>query len=728
MNFQHRSFERDDVAEFLATHNIRLPDTTPGQHCTTCPQCSADRKRSNQTKKVLGVKIDDRGVTWHCHHCEWSGPQKGSGKQIVATYDYIDEHGELLFQAVRFTPKDFRQRRPVGNGWEWNLQGVRRVIYRLPEVIEAVSAQQTIHIAEGEKDVDRLWGIGLAATCNPMGAGKWRDDYNESFRDADVVIIPDNDQTGEDHAKDVVRNLRGVAGRIRIACVPDFKDVSDWIGAGHTREELDALITDAPVAYNGSDELRVLSGRSPPLQPNDEPEAQDRPRKRANRPNPNNVIITEDSAAVRFVEECGHLLRYCHSTGAWFKWDDNIWRKQETRLAFHWVRLMARELAEHEEPSTRAKVCKTSFASGVERFAQSDPEVAVTVDFWDRDEWLLGTPSGTVDLRTGALSPGKQADGITKATSVAPANTGCPLWLKFLNETTGNDAALIRFLQQWLGYCLTGSIREHAFIFVYGDGGNGKSVFLETVTSILGDYATTAAMETFTASHADRHPTDLAMLRGARLVTASETEEGRAWAEAKIKAMTGGDRVAARFMRQDFFQYNPQFKLTVIGNYRPVLRNVDDAMRRRINLIPFVRKPVEPDKKLKDKLTAEAPGILQWIIDGCLDWQENGLIRPEVVQAATDAYFSDQDLFTQWVEECCDVRMGSEDVWDRSADLFESWAEFCEKIGEEPGSSKSFASRLGRKGFEAGRFNRNTTRGFRFIRVKAAPLGFGSTD
>src|SRR6266850_943776 len=138
-------------------------------------------------------------------------------------------------------------------------------------------------------------------------------------------------------------------------------------------------------------------------------------------------------------------------------------------------------------------------------------------------------------------------------------------------------------------------------------------------------------METFTASLNDRHPTDLAMLRGARLVTASETEEGRAWAEARIKQLTGGDRIAARFMRQDFFQYSPEFKLLVIGNHKPTLHNVDDAARRRFNIVPFIFKPAKPDHKLEQKLLAEAPAILQWMIDGCLDWQNNGLIRPAVV-------------------------------------------------------------------------------------------------
>ena len=166
---------------------------------------------------------------------------------------------------------------------------------------------------------------------------------------------------------------------------------------------------------------------------------------------------------------------------------------------------------------------------------------------------------------------------------------------------------LIRYLQQWCGYCLTGDTREHALVFVYGGGGNGKSVFLNTVSGILSEYAVTAAMDTFTASRDSKHPTDLAMLRGARMVTASETEEGKPFAEARIKQMTGGDPISARFMRQDFFTFLPQFKITIVGNYRPTLQNVDEAFRRRFNIIPFTRKPDKPDKALESKLHAEAP-------------------------------------------------------------------------------------------------------------------------
>ena len=193
------------------------------------------------------------------------------------------------------------------------------------------------------------------------------------------------------------------------------------------------------------------------------------------------------------------------------------------------------------------------------------------------------------------------------------------------------------------------------------------------------------------------------MLCGARLVTASETEEGRAWAEARIKQMTGGDRITAHFMRQDNFTFTPQFKLTIVGNHRPVLHNVDEAARRRFNIVPFLLKPEKVDNELEAKLMREAGGILKWMIEGCLDWQKNGLVRPESVKAATESYFSDQDLLGQWIEDCCDVRPGNRDIWDRSADLFENWTEYAQKAGEHPGTKKSFGMSMQKRGFEADR-------------------------
>jgi putative DNA primase/helicase len=254
------------------------------------------------------------------------------------------------------------------------------------------------------------------------------------------------------------------------------------------------------------------------------------------------------------------------------------------------------------------------------------------------------------------------------------------LWLKFLKETTGDDQLLVGFLQRWFGYCLTGITREHALLFVHGDGGNGKGVAMNTVFSIMGDYAASAAMDSFVVTRGDKHTTDLAMLAGARMVMTSEVEEGQTWAEARIKALTGGDPITARFMRQDNFTFVPQFKLTISGNHKPALKTVDNSTRRRFNIVPFVRKPPKPDANLPENLKVEWPGILRWMIDGCLDWQQLGLNPPPVVTEATTDYFEAQNYFGRWLDERCILHTGLE---SKPVVLLHSFQDWCRENGEE---------------------------------------------
>jgi putative DNA primase/helicase len=432
--------------------------------------------------------------------------------------------------------------------------------------------------------------------------------------------------------------------------------------------------------------------------------------------------VSEDFAAQRFAIQYRGSFRYCHDRNSWFEWNGSYWRQAKTGAAFHAVRELARSISKDGSTKDRFAAGRSSFAAGVERFARSDPVFATTMDAWDRDPFLLGAGEGTIDLRNGRIAPGRPEDGITKSTSVTPANTAdCPLWRSFLFETTSGDEELIRFLQQVTGYCLTGSTAEQVLFYGHGDGGNGKSVFQNTLTGIMNDYAVAAAMETFTASHGERHPTDMAMLRGARLVTASETEDGRAWAENRIKQLTGGDPITARFMRQDFFTYTPSFKLFIIGNHKPALNNVDVAIRRRFLLIPFVHRPRRPDSHLAEKLRLEWPSILRWMIEGCLDWQQNGLVVPPSVAIATQDYLTDQDSLSHWLEECCDVDVGNEYKFEPVTSLFASWSNFAKQSGEYPGSKKSFSEKLVNRGFSRCKKDRNKVRAFSGLRLKMIP-------
>ena len=259
-----------------------------------------------------------------------------------------------------------------------------------------------------------------------------------------------------------------------------------------------------------------------------------------------------------------------------------------------------------------------------------------------------------------------------------------------------------------LGYALTGTTEEHAMFFLYGLGANGKSVLVDTVTAILNDYHTVAPTEMLMASKHERHPTELASLVGRRLVTATETEGGKRWAEAKIKALTGGDKIAARFVCQDFFQFTPQFKLIVSGNHKPSLNTVDEAIKRRFHLVPFtVTIPAaERDLKLTTKLKAEWPQILQWLIDGCVEWHEHGLSAPAVVKEATSEYLAAQDTVRNWVAECLEETDTRSEV--PSATVFASWQQWCLANGEYVGSNKALSQRLMDQGFTVRRTNKGS--------------------
>lgn len=485
-----------------------------------------------------------------------------------------------------------------------------------------------------------------------------------------------------------LKELAEAAAELEAACEGERNDtlntvgflMGQRIGSGHLERQyvFDTLI--APTAHWGEDRKSAdtLS------------RALDAGIQKAKEKGPD---LTEDLLALAFTGRYGGKFSFCHDTGAWYCWNGQCWQKDKTRMPLHAMRELCREMNQQH----KAIFGKMVTASGALKFAACDPKMAVTADGWDTDPMLIGTPGGVVDLRTGILAQGDPAQRITKLAGFTPSDKAdCPMWLQFLEEATDGDKGLQRFMQQMAGYCLTGQTKEHALFFIYGPGGNGKSVFLNILTALLAEYATTSAMTTFTASNNDQHPTELAMLKGARLVSVSETEDGRAWAEGRIKQLTGGDKITARFMRQDFFEFTPQFKLVIVGNHQPILRNVDAAARRRFNIIPFVHTPINPDSELESKLKAELPGIMRWAIDGCLDWQSNGLVRPEVVLAATDEYFESQDLFGRWFEEQCDT--SDKKAWTATKDLYASWAAYARRSGEEPGDVRRFGPMIARRG------------------------------
>jgi putative DNA primase/helicase len=408
--------------------------------------------------------------------------------------------------------------------------------------------------------------------------------------------------------------------------------------------------------------------------------------------------FADDALALRFSNLHGNDLRYTGAWGRWSTWEGARWKPDETYHVFDLARRVCREASSScQDERVAPRIASAATVAAVERLSRSDRRHAATVDQWDKDPWILSTPAGAVDLRTGALRPVAREDYSTRITAVARGGD-CQLWMEFLSRITNGNAELQQFMQRMCGYALTGVTREHALFFLYGTGANGKSVFLSTISGLMGDYAKIAPIEAFIASASEHHPTDLAGLQGARLVTAVETEDGRRWAESTLKALTGGDRIAARFMRQDFFEFVPQFKLVIAGNHKPSIRTVDEAMRRRFHLLPFtVTIPTtERDPELTEKLRQEWGGILQWAIDGCLAWQREGLHPPDIVRDATADYLAAEDALGRWLEECC---ASGGQYFATAAVLFGSWCEWCERNGERGGSQKRFSQNLEARGF-----------------------------
>jgi putative DNA primase/helicase len=422
---------------------------------------------------------------------------------------------------------------------------------------------------------------------------------------------------------------------------------------------------------------------------------------------------TEEAIALAFADRHAHELRYVALWSRWLLYDGTRWHPDDTLHSFERARVICREVsAEVGKP----QIASAKTVAAVERLARADRRLAATQDQWDTNMMALNTPDGVVDLVSGKMRPHDAADYMTKIAAVSPRGS-CPLWLSFLDRVTAGNVELQAFLQRMCGYALTGDTSEHALFFGYGTGANGKTVFTDTISGILADYHCAAPIETFTATTVDRHPTELADLRGARLVTAVETEDGRRWAESRIKMLTGGEKVKARFMRQDLFEFRPQLKLLITGNHKPGLRSVDEAMRRRFNLIPFTVTipPAERDKELTTKLRDERPGILAWMVQGCLAWQQHGLAPPDSVRIATAAYLEGEDAVAAWIDDCCDV---DPQAWEKSSKLYGSWKTWTDDAGERAGSARRFAQALEARGYP--RTRTMAARGHNGLKLRAS--------
>ena len=630
---------------------------------------------------------------------------------VTAKWEYLDSTGALIAVVYRYDPPGGRKEfRP----WDARRRKMAppepRPLYNQP----GMAAAGAVILVEGEKSAQALIDHGVCATTAMHGANAPIDktDWTPLAGKA-VLIWPDNDAPGMQYAQAAAQAALQAGAVSCDILMPPANRPQGWDAADALAEQSQPVSPDTPpfdvVGFlNSGARLQVrpdqagLGSEFDPL-------------------NTADAVPwgTEDGLAAAFTRRFSKDWRYVAAWGRWLTWTGRRWNEDLVLYVQHLIRGICRSAAARaDSPRLKAKLASASTISAVERIARTEPKHASTVEEWDADIWLLNTVDGVVNLKTGAMRPHDSHDRMTKITTATPRGP-CPLWLSFLEQVTGEDSELQAYLQRVVGYCLTGSTQEHAMFFLYGTGSNGKSVFVNTLVTILGDYAANAPMETFMDNRSDRHPTDLAGLRGARIVTATETEQGRRWNESRIKEITGGDRITARFMHKDNFTYPPTFKLMMSGNHKPAIRNVDEAMRRRMHLIPFeVTIPRDKrDRQLQEKLLKERDGILAWALEGCMHWQRTGLSAPQSVQDATSEYFEGEDAMGRWIEERCVLAATAKSL---TAELFNDWKQWADGAGEFVGSQRRFSDLLITRGIEKWR-NTMGLRGFRGIGLKERP-------
>lgn len=427
--------------------------------------------------------------------------------------------------------------------------------------------------------------------------------------------------------------------------------------------------------------------------------------------------MTDLGNSHRMVDQFGADIKYCHKARRWYIWNGKYWQLDQSgmivRKAKKTLRSIIKETASITDDDQRKamlqhiKTSENAFrVRSMIELAQSEDGISISPEEFDADNYLLNCQNGTLDLRTGSLLPHSREHLITRIIPVTyDPEAKCPKWKVFLNRIFAGDKKLIRFVQKAIGYSLTGNILMHCLFILYGTGRNGKSTLVNVIQKMLGEYGQSMRSETLLSKRSDGIPNDIARLKGARFVAAMEADRRRSLAEAQIKQLTGGDRITARFLRQEYFDFDPTHKIWLSVNHKPKMKDNDLAIWSRIRLIPFnvTIPPHEQNPNLTDELTEELPGILAWAVRGCLAWQKNGLEAPDAVKNATASYRQEMDAVQQFLDEECEIR---KDAYVFLKHLHENYIEWCENNVIEPLSKSEFQSAIDSRDFRKVRANK----------------------
>ena len=413
----------------------------------------------------------------------------------------------------------------------------------------------------------------------------------------------------------------------------------------------------------------------------------------------------------------GDLLNYLvynPHRGAWMIWDGHKWGTDENDRALDVIGNLLQDLAndllelasrmsDKEGAPLVSAAKKYQNAVGIRNVkGLAESRLGVSNNLFDVDPMKLNTPAGVVDLECGEVSPPSPEVLVSRSTTVAPAEhydpTKAPLWEAFIDDLAGGDQDMVRFFQELCGYCLTGDVSEKSLYYIWGaNSDTGKSTFVRILQDIMGTYSDTVPVKSIIGGSGSDIPADIAKVAGARLVTATEPGANQTWNEERVKAMTGGDLITARFLHKNFFEYYPTYKILLVGNHEPAIETADDAMLRRVKIIPANHK-VPFHKQIRDLSerikNEEGEQVLRWMIDGCIRWRAQGLQLPAAVQDATDTYAEDESILDRFVEERCEV---GDDYFVSRHTLYRAWRRYCHYVGEEPGPEKGFKRTFGPK-------------------------------
>jgi putative DNA primase/helicase len=513
-------------------------------------------------------------------------------------------------------------------------------------------------------------------------------------------------------------------------CEPPWSDAELW----HKAEDADTLSFDRPRGWLLNGDGKDGAGEPP------DGGATGGGRTAAAQGDPD-PHLTDTGNALRLVRDHGLDLRHCHPWRKWLAWDGRRWRLDDSGEAvrrakatvkglYDWAAAKVVELkAGGNDPAAQARLAAVMAVLGwalrsehasrvVAMLDLARSELPVLPDGMDADPFLLNVLNGTLDLRTGALRPHRREDRLTKLCPTAfDPDAQCPLFLRAVNDIFAGDRELVAYVQRFAGYALTGDVREHTIPIAWGGGSNGKTLFFSALLGTIGDeYGGMVPPELLMETRGEQHPTIMADLFGKRLMVAAETGEGRRLNESRLKALTGGDKVKARRMREDFWEFDPTHKLVLFTNHKPEVRGTDHGLWRRLALWPFGVRFWEPDKgesgppelradkDLPAKLRAEREGILAWLVRGCLEWQREGLTVPSAVRAATAEYRAGQDALGAFLDEECVI---GGDHSCRAKELYRAYCGWRKEAGEPEVSQKCFGDAMSERGYE--RYKNNGT-------------------